>query len=146
MNAIKKATVPSVNTTSATIRESAPSLGNRQHPAWAPGDVAHQGDLIFVGLAGVPAYAKPRSNRQLAEGETRGSKHVVDGGAVYDLVKPADAGLKGIGEAYIGPVFVGPCVVTHPQHQHHEFPEGSVVCVVYQRNLDAEEREVRARD
>ena len=129
----------------------------RNHDTWAPGDAAHQGDLILVCLSKLPASAKPRRNRQLAEGQTRGSKHVVAGGEVFE-VAPSDlgevaaaiarvtAGKVVVDPQYIGPVFAGPCTLEHPEHQHQAFPDGSITAVIFQRNLDAEEREVRARD
>jgi uncharacterized protein (UPF0335 family) len=36
--------------------------------------------------------------------------------------------------------------LTHPEHGNHGFPAKTVCAVVYQRNLDAEEREARVRD
>ena len=135
-----------------------PALEQRQpkaphrHPAWMPGDVSHQGDLILVALTVLPKSAVLRHNRQLAEGATKGSRHVLIGGTVYDADKvearkmlKADAKLD-VDERYIGPVFSGAAIVTHPEHAHQVFPEQVCTVVVYQRNLDAEEREQRARD
>lgn len=56
-----------------------------------------------------------------------------------------------VGEQYIGPVFVSPAKpsandLTHPEHGNQGFPAGAVCAVVYQRNLDAEEREQRTQD
>jgi hypothetical protein len=48
------------------------------------GDVSHQGDIIIVRIASLPRSARPRSNRQLAEGTTQGSRHVLTRGDVYD--------------------------------------------------------------
>lgn len=121
------------------------------------GDVSHQGDLIIVGIEKLPVGAKVRKSRQLADGTTQGSRHVLERGEVYDC----DAGevAKAIKYAtgcivdakYIGPVFVSPGNptaddLTHPEHGNQGFPAGQVCAVVYQRNLDAEEREQRVRD
>lgn len=122
------------------------------------GDVSHQGDLIVVGIASLPKSRKHRPSQQLADGNTQGSRHVLrDGIEVYDcdpsevakLIKAATKCV--IGEQYIGPVFVSPKNPTendmsHPEHGNQGFAAGSVCAVVYQRNLDAEEREQRTRD
>lgn len=124
----------------------------RVHETWAVGDVAHQGDLLFVGLDRLPQGARPRASRQLADGTTPGSRHVLNGGTCYEA-DPADiatliqevVGVT-IDPAFLGPMFIGPCTVTHPQHQHQVFLGGVPTVVVYQRNLDIWERVIRARD
>lgn len=127
------------------------------HATFEPGDVSHQGDLIIVCIGTLPASAKPRKSRQLAEGNTQGSRHVLERGDVYD----ADAGEvstliqaatgQDVGVEYIGPVFVSPFDptaddLTHPEHGNQGFPARAVCAVVFQRNLDAEEREQRTQD
>lgn len=125
--------------------------------AFTTGDVSHQGDLIIVGIARLPGSAKPRANRQLADGNTQGSRHILERGDVFDASVTEVAAL--IKEAtkcdvdpnYIGPVFLSPSDptphdLTHPEHGHQGFPPGQVCAVVYQRNLDAEERERRSLD
>lgn len=121
------------------------------------GDVSHQGDLIIVGIAELPESAKPRKNRQLAEGNTQGSRHVLKRGEVYDCdpneVAAAIESLtrQRIDGRYIGPVFVSPARptaddLTHPEHGNQGYPAGQVCAVVYQRSLDAEQREQRVQD
>lgn len=126
------------------------------------GSVTHQGDLIIVAIAALPRSAQSRSSRQLAEGNTQGSRHVAERGSVYDadpsevqrlvLAATTSAGRGCLVESrYVGPVFVSPESptehdLTHPEHGHKGFPAGTVCAVVYQRNLDAEEREQRSRD
>lgn len=125
--------------------------------AFGVGDVAHQGDLIVVGIARLPASAKPRENRQLVEGSTQGSRHVLERGQVFDadasdVARLILAATKCVVDnRYIGPVFVSPPDPTphdlrHPEHGHQGFPPQQVCAVVYQRNLDAEEREQRSLD
>jgi hypothetical protein len=129
----------------------------RIHATFEPGDVAHQGDLILICIRHLPHSARPRADRQLAEGSTQGSRHVLERGEVYDadpaevcrLVK--DATGCDVGAQYLGPVFISPenpsCDdLTHPEHGNHGFPAGTVCAVVYQRNLDSEQREQRVRD
>lgn len=125
------------------------------HETWACGDVGLQGDLIFVGIGSLPKSAKPRKNRQLAEGNTQGSRHILSGGRCYEcdtaeVAKLIKAATKTAVDAkYIGPVFTTPCEVQHPEHGDHVWPKSLGKCfvaVVFQRSLDAEEREQRVQD
>jgi hypothetical protein len=121
------------------------------------GDVSHQGDLIIVGIVALPRSARPRKNRQLAEGSTQGSRHVLKRGSVYDcdaadVVAAIEIATKQqIDARYVGPVFVSPKNptaddLTHPEHGNQGFPAGQVCAVVYQRSLDSEQREQRVVD
>ena len=121
------------------------------------GDVSHQGDLSIVRIARLPGSAKPRTSRQLADGTTQGSRHVLERGEVYDCEASQlqccirEATKCQIDAQYLGPVFVSPADpspadLTHPEHGNQGFPAGAVCAVVYQRNLDSEEREQRTRD
>lgn len=127
------------------------------HTVFEPGDVAHQGDLIFVAIKELPASATPRANRQLAEGDTQGSRHIMTRGDLFDCnpAEVAEAIMKAtalmVQERYVGPVFVSPDNptehdLTHPEHGNQGFPAGTVCAVVVQRSLDAEEREQRVAD
>jgi hypothetical protein len=128
------------------------------------GSMAAQGDLYMVRLAELPAGAAPRSNRQMAEGDTQGSRHVLELGNAYDCpaeqIQAAIRAVTGQGghgvdvnPRYIGPVFKtegqgqqAQALLTHPEHGDHRY-QGQMVCaVVYQRNLDAEGRERRVED
>ena len=127
------------------------------HATFEVGDTAHQGDIIIVAIAMLPRSAKPRLSRQLAIGDTQGSRHVLTRGDVFDA-SPSEVGslIKAatgceVSPEYIGPVFVSPADptaddLTHPEHGNQGFPAGRVCAVVYQRNLDAEDREQRSRD
>lgn len=118
------------------------------------GTVAHQGDLMFVRIATMPA-GKPRKNRQLAEGTTQGSRHVLKGGEAFDcdpgdvakLIGQACRGVK-VDARYIGPVFrTGEgATVEHPEHGDHVYCGDWAIATVFQRSLDAEEREARVQD
>ena len=127
------------------------------HATFEPGDVAHQGDLMIVAIGTLPASARPRANRQLTEGNTQGSRHILERGDVYDADKDEVASLlkKATGcdvpLELIGPVFVSSEAPTaddlsHPEHGSQGFPIGTICAVVYQRNLDAEQRAVRSQD
>ena len=53
-----------------------------------------------------------------------------------------------VAEAYIGPVFctkAGVADLVHPEHGNHHYRGEMSIAVVYQRNLDVEEREERCR-
>lgn len=120
------------------------------------GQVAHQGDLILVRIACLPKSAKPRKNRQLAEGNTQGSRHVLESGNVFDCsageaVTAIAAVCRGVnvGEQYVGPVFQsvdGVANLVHPEHGDHLYRGEMTIACVFQRNLDAEEREQRTQD
>ena len=120
------------------------------------GTVSHQGDVIFVRIAKLPQSAKTRADRQLAIGNTQGSRHVLTTGNVYEadhreIVKAIAAVCKGItvGDAYVGPVFQttdGKAYVDHPEHGPQGFEGDMTIASVYQRSLDSEERERRVQD
>lgn len=144
-------------TASAPPRESIVNDDPKLHADYPPGTVAHQGDLMIVSIHELPRTAKARKNRQLADGETQGSRHVLTRGSLYDadpnevvqLIKRATG--QDVDARYIGPVFVAPVSPTendleHPEHGNQGFPAGSICAVVIQRNLDAEEREQRTAD
>ena len=127
------------------------------HPTFEPGDVCHQGDLIIVAIKALPRSARPRANRQLADGSTQGSRHILERGDVYDaeasevveLIRSVTSAK--VDAKYIGPVFVSPVNptaddLTHPEHGNQGWPAGTVCATVYQRNLDAEQRETIVRD
>lgn len=119
------------------------------------GECYAQGDLYFIRISKLPKEAEIRSNRQLAEGETQGSRHICTKGNVYTI--PADVLIKQIksdakvdvGENYIGPVIQtvdGEAYIEHPEHGDHCYKGDITLVTVYQRSLDAEEREARVRD
>lgn len=78
-------------------------------------------------------------------------------GDIYDcdarevVVAILEATGRRVDAQYIGSVFVSPADpsehdITHPEHGHQGFPAGSIIAVVYQRNLEADQREARMRD
>lgn len=123
---------------------------------WPVGSVSFQGDLIFIRLASLPTSSTTEAGRQLAEGNTQGSRHVLSTGNVYrcaaELVTSSIAQVcKGVvvGEQYVGPVIQtvdGVADVIHPEHGDHFYRGDMVIACVYQRNLDAEQREQRTKD
>lgn len=119
------------------------------------GTVAHQGDVILVRISALPKSAKTRESRQIAEGNTQGSRHVVMTGDVFDcdlseVAKAIKSETKcDVNTRYIGPVFktVDGCAdLDHPEHGNHQYRGDMVMVCVFQRVMDAEEREQRAAD
>lgn len=141
---------PASHSASAPAMENA-SLSARRYETWSVGDCTMQGDLIFVAIPELDGL-RPRTNPQLADGNTTGSRHVVTRGECYDANPAAVA--KAIKKAtgrdvelmYVGPVCGPSCYVSHPQHQHKDFGGDCYTAVVFQRNLDSEERAIRAKD
>ena len=150
---------------SATISEQAVSTNHEPiindeskfHEAFGTGDAVHQGDIMVIGIGAIPSGARNRKSRQLADGSTQGSRHVMTRGKVFDCDPVAvsqaikDATGIRVDARYCGPVFVSPENPTaddldHPEHGNHGFPARQVCAVVFQRNLDAEQREQRVRD
>lgn len=141
----------------ADVRERITNDAPKLHEVFEVGDVAHQGDLIVVRIGVLPKSARPRKDRQLADGSTQGSRHVLERGEAFDadagevasLIRQANGAR--VDSKYVGPVFVSPQAptaddLTHPEHGNQGFPAGAVCAVVYQRNLDAEQREARVAD
>lgn len=119
---------------------------------WMPRDVSFQGDLCIVCLPSMPEIAKPRRNRQMADGDTQGSRHIVKRGKCFDADAAEVARLIEsvtkckVDPKYVGPVFKGPAYLAHPEHGDQQWTGECINSVVYQRALDAEEREQRVRD
>lgn len=105
----------------------------------ATGEVVRQGDLYLERLTELPRdLGKRTEDRQLAVGQTQGSRHVVDpapkGLAIY--ARPEGA------TALVGPVVSSPkrFRLTHPEHGHFSLPAG-VYQVRYQRDFAKERAE-----
>ena len=158
-------TKPSISANAAPVSapESAPKSEQvvndapRLFDVFEVGDRSHQGDIIIIRIAALPASAKIRQNRQIAEGTTQGSRHILARGTVYncdrdEVARAIESATKrNVAMDYIGPVFVSPANptkndLTHPEHGNQGFPAGAVCAVVYQRNMDAEQRERRVQD
>ncbi len=139
---------PAVGRHEEIVNDAPRSFSDAEFPI---GTVAHQGDLILVRIAELPGSAVIRKDRQLAIGSTQGSRHVLETGIPYDCnaldVQAAitDACKRTAPEQkYIGPVFQtkdGVAELTHPEHGDHKYVGDMTIAVVYQRNLDSEERE-----
>ena len=114
------------------IEAFAPKADIRFIEVLAPGEAIRQGDLYLISI---PPYANPgkgSGTRQLAPGETQGSRHIVEGDVDVITVTTKDP--------LIGPVVVGKSrfTLTHPEHAHFSMPAGCYQ-VRYQRDYAAEE-------
>ncbi len=117
------------------------------------GDVVRQGDLYLVCLkSSLPG--KLLRTRQLAPGDTQGSRHVAEGDckivdpeskaavsvAISHLVKGAD-----VPQQLVGPIVEchGDTTIAHPEHGDRILPAGSTWGVIYQRAYAEEVRRVQ---
>lgn len=109
-----------------------------------PGDVIRQGDLYLVRLdARLPAAKEPWPSRQLAIGETQGSRHIAEGERC-EVYRPIEAeAMKALHRLipatrdhnqFLGPTLWSPLpiTITHPEHGHRTIPAGAYQ-VTYQR-------------
>lgn len=104
------------------------------------GDVVRQGDIYLVCIDCLPSKGKDSDNRQLAPGNTQGSRHILSGD-----VKIVSGHKTEYHEALSGPAFqcVGDVTVTHPEHTHVVLPKDTCWQVVYQVAYDEEIRRVQ---
>lgn len=118
-----------------TIKNSAP---HRFPEAASFGDVFRQGDLYIQKIAQVPANAfsnvSPPLSLQLARGESKGSRHILDSDAGVCLYARID------GDELTGPVIQLELerTITHPEHGDVILPPG-LYAITYQRAFDKEE-------
>jgi hypothetical protein len=105
------------------------------------GDVVRQGDLYLVNIEKLPE-GKKLEDRQLAEGNTQGSRHIVQGDVT--LVSPNTAH-PGIDRVLCGPAFHcnEAAEVTHPEHGNKILPKDTTWRVTFQRAHAEEMRRVQ---
>jgi len=112
------------------------------------GDNTRQGDLyiVFIPRDAIGASAKRTENRQLAEGNTQGSRHIMEGdveiytdhGITGDYIKQISNTRNDIPNDLVGPaiVFKGESNrLSHPEHGHKIIPGDLCGVVVYQSTL-----------
>jgi hypothetical protein len=89
------------------------------------GDFARQGDIYLVRVKSAPTTAVT-TNRQLAIGNTQGSRHMAAG--EVDVHQPASSAIQtnNLGRYYLGPTVVARdyWTVEHPEHAHISLPAG----------------------
>ena len=116
-------------------RKSTPAL--RRVEAMKVGEVVRQGDLYVTRVAKKAAHGKPTKNRQLAVGETQGSRHVAVG--ELEVFEPREGAGPLIGPLVLAP---GRWALEHPEHGHFDLPAGTFQ-VTYQRDYKRELAEIR---
>jgi hypothetical protein len=124
---------------SKTERIGSPSLG----------DVVRQGDIYLVCVDKSDVGRVKTKNRQLAPGETQGSRHILLGDVeIYEVESfSGESMLIGgveVNTALIGPSFmcIGEVEVDHPEHGNRILPEDTCWRVVYQQAFADEVRRV----
>src|SRR5437868_2165641 len=129
----------------ASVRQ-AEKIRNGDHEAISvmrPGDAVRQGDVYLVGLDEMPTITGKSETRQLAPGDTQGSRHVAEGDCdvltaserdclrILNRLIPETRGQQ----LFFGPIIVarGPVMVAHPEHGDRTLPGEATYAVVYQR-------------
>jgi len=83
------------------------------------GQFVRQGDVYAVRIKAIPSGLKETQERQLAPGNTQGSRHVLAG--------QVKVWARDNGDSLTGPVFevLGKsATLTHPEHAHIDLPTG----------------------
>lgn len=108
-----------------------------KHPHWI-----RQGDIYIEAVNKLPlSFDQETSNKQLAPGENRGSRHVVEGDVkVFLQSNPSSNDFSRDG-VLSGPALVAKdrFKVTHPEHAHFSLPAGTYR-VYYQMDARQAER------
>lgn len=115
---------------------------------WFPGDPPiQQGDVYLHPVPLDWVRGNLRASKQVADGTSVGSRHVVKGADVYEGVRlppgcsiPEGARLADV----LGPVIVGGAevVLEHPRHAHHRFTlENCAAQVTYPFDFTTRRRE-----
>jgi hypothetical protein len=104
------------------------------------GDVVRQGDIYLVCIESLPVGQETK-NRQLAPGNTQGSRHIVAGDAAFVEVES----FGDVPAVLVGPAFAcnGDCTVMHPEHGDKVLPAGTTFQVIYQLHHADEIRRVQ---
>ena len=129
-----------------------PGKDERFTEACVANDGIWQGDVAIMIVDEIPAGYTLVENptdkdKQLAIGNTKGSRHCLQHLAGVELYVPSGWGENE--ELLRGPAFrlSRPNVITHPEHGNVHCPEGFAYMTFYARDFDQEEqRERRARD
>ena len=107
--------------------------------ALAVGEHVRQGDIYIERRAKKPAYAKNETTeRQLAPGTSKGSRHIADGPDLQVYPRPGTSALT-------GPIIVAgkPWLLRHPEHAVLAMPAG-IFSVCYQRDFSERAKQTKA--
>lgn len=129
----------------AAVMKSAESIRNADAATIetvSAGDVVRQGDVYVIALDSIPAMASAYPGRQLAPGNTQGSRHTAQGECeLFTPVEQLTLGILGRlipaskgQQHFLGPVVkaAAPWTIAHPEHGDRTLPAGTYL-VTYQR-------------
>lgn len=104
------------------------------------GEWVRQGDINIQRVERSAVKGKEIKDHQLAPGNTKGSRHILETGKRVRILSP------GLNDPLQGPFIVAQerFTVTHPEHSNISLPSGSYA-VTYQRDL-AQENRARVMD
>ena len=137
----------------APRRKSVATLMRRSRPC-LPATSSGKGTSTSRALTPSLLEGRPTGTRQLAEGPTRGAKHVVVGDCDV-LWVPRSHAIEALSRVvpganavqFVGPVIRarGPVTITHPEHGDRTLPGEACYLVTYQR-VWTEQQVLRQRD
>ncbi len=102
-----------------------------------PGEYARQGDVYLIAIKARPKGSKvvaATGEVQLAQGQTMGSRHMLQMGAGITFYRVVNPGPLDGGTI----VAKGRCYISHPEHAHMDLPPG-IYAVRYQQDLMSDE-------
>ena len=101
----------------------------RRVPSLAIGEHIRQCDVYLQRIKSCHPKWLETKERQLAPGNSAGSRHVITGPSVQVYAPPAGQTVdrRGNHPRLLGPQINAPegCTLTHPEHAHFELPPGS---------------------
>jgi hypothetical protein len=85
-----------------------------------------QGDVYLERIESKPQGLAPWASRQIAEGVTLGSRHLLSGAEAFRRTDHGVAVKRNMGTAYVGPVVEAGSrfLLTHPEHCDFDLPGG----------------------
>lgn len=99
------------------------------------GEAIRQGDVYVWRVESIPEeYNIPTMELQIAQGETKGSRHILEDSPTLRVFQKTTRG------PLDGPAFKSdsPITLTHPEHAHFQLPAGCYISE-YQQDYAAEE-------
>lgn len=105
------------------------------------GEFARQGDIYIVRISGVDNSRPLAKTRQLAAGNSQGSRHILEGAAEVFAPLSSQPIRTQFGEHFEGPSFKcdAHVTVTHPEHAHISLPPGCYQ-ILHQMDLQTKQR------
>lgn len=97
----------------------------RHMKAMEEGQIVRQGDIYIHRVKATHAHGKELKTRQLAIGETQGSRHVLEG--VKCMVLEGTKAPEWAPRALLGPLvkLSERCFISHPEHAYVSLPAGT---------------------